>query len=115
METAKRDTGVSWEVHVAFDFDCEPNSLSPLLSGGKILWTMHDENTNLDNSCTILFGSPFIGKDGYFVWLLGVELSAQAMAAVWPGQPDHQRSSGIIQMKARPWLGPLGFGPIYTT
>ena len=36
---------------------------------------MHDVNTNLDNSCTILFGSPFIGKDGYFVWLLVVELS----------------------------------------
>ena len=74
MATAKSNTGVSWEV--AFDFDCEPNSLSPLLSGGKILWTMHDESTNLDNSCTILFGSPFIGKDAYFVWLLVVELSA---------------------------------------
>ena len=74
MATAKTDMGVSCEV--AFDFDCELNSLSALLSGGKFLWTMHDENTNLDNSCTILFGSPFIGKDGYLVWLLVVELSA---------------------------------------
>ena len=74
MATAKTDTGVSWEV--AFDFEYEPNSLSPLLSGGIILWMMHDEKTNLDNSCTILFGSPFIGNDGYFVWLLVVELPA---------------------------------------
>ena len=74
MATAKTDTGVSRVV--AFDFDCEPNSLSPLLSGGNKLWTMHDENTNLDNSCTILFGSPFIDKDRCFVWLLVVELSA---------------------------------------
>ena len=74
MATAKTDTGVSWAV--AFDFGCEPNSLSPLLSGGNILWTMHDENRNLDNSCTILFGSPFIDKDRYFVWLLVVELLA---------------------------------------
>ena len=74
MARAKTDTGVSWVV--AFDFDCEPNSLSPLLSGENILWTMHDDNINLDNSCTILFGSPFIDKDRYFVWLLVVELSA---------------------------------------
>ena len=31
MATSKTDTGISWEV--AFDFDCEPNSFSALLSG----------------------------------------------------------------------------------
>ena len=36
--------------------------ISYLLSGMKILWTMHDENANLDNSCTILFARPSFAK-----------------------------------------------------
>ena len=88
MATARTDTDVSWEV--AFDFDYEPNSLSALLSGGNFLWTMHDENRNLDNSCTKFSARPSLAKT------VVISGAVSSMAAVLPGQPGHQRSSDSL-------------------
>ena len=88
MATARTDTDVSWEG--AFDNDCDPNSLSALLSGGKFLWTMNDENTNLDNLCTKFSARPSLAK------MVVISGAVSSMAAVLPGQPGHQRSSDIL-------------------
>ena len=91
MATGKTETGVSWEV--AFDFDCEPNLSSAF------------RRENFVDDARLEYESGQLVHDTFWLALLWQRRllrlavgggAVSSMAAVRPGQPGHQRPSGIL-------------------